>query len=45
LKIGITIYADGRANLSYNDGELFAGHAIVINIDPNGVVENACLWG
>jgi hypothetical protein len=41
----ITIYADGRAELSYSDEDLFAGHAIVININPSGVVENACLWG
>ncbi|MBW4618837.1 MAG: DUF2262 domain-containing protein [Cyanosarcina radialis HA8281-LM2] len=41
----ITIYANGRANLSYDDGDLFGGHAIVINIDPNGSFENVSLFG
>lgn len=42
---GLTVYGDGSAELSYNDGDLFWGHTIVVSLREDGTVEDATIQG
>lgn len=41
----ITLYDDGSAELYYDDDEIFAGHTIVVQLNPNGELEAANIAG
>ena len=43
---GINVYEDWKADLIYNDGHLFGGHAIVLTIGPDGdFIYDPQIWG
>lgn len=42
---GVAIDDDGSASFSYLDGDLFAGHYVVVNSEPNGEFFDAILCG
>lgn len=41
----IGIAADGSAELFYQDGGLFAGHAVLVSLDADGNLDNADIAG
>jgi hypothetical protein len=41
----ISLYADGTAELYYNDGDLFWGHTILVSVDEQGGFEDASIAG
>lgn len=42
---GILFFCNGNAELYYNDGDLFWGHTIVVDINENGKYEDAQIYG
>ena len=38
-------YEDGRAEISYDDGDLFWGHTIFVSVDANGAFQDAGING
>ena len=40
-----SVYADGSAEIDYNDGDLFLGHTITASIDKDGFVLYASING
>ena len=48
LRITMTafsVYADGSAEIDYDDGNLFLGHTISLSLDENGSVQDASVNG
>lgn len=41
----IMFYCEGNAELYYNDGDLFWGHTIVVDINEKGEYESAQIYG
>lgn len=42
---GILIFGEGNAELYYDDGDLFWGHTIVVDVDENGLYQEAQIYG
>lgn len=42
---GMLIFCEGNAELYYDDGDLFWGHTIVVDIDENGLYQDAQIFG
>lgn len=42
---GMLIFCVGNAELYYDDGDLFWGHTIVVDIDENGLYQDAQIFG
>lgn len=42
---GILIFCEGNAELYYDDGDLFWGHTIVVDVDENGLYQEAQIYG
>jgi hypothetical protein len=42
---GILFFCEGNAELYYDDGDLFWGHTIVVDINQNGEYESAQICG
>ncbi|MBS4207224.1 DUF2262 domain-containing protein [Bacillus sp. FJAT-50079] len=42
---GILFFCEGNAELYYNDGDLFWGHTIVVDVNENGEYESAQING
>ena len=42
---GILFFCDGNAELYYNDGDLFWGHTIVVDINENGQYQDSQIYG
>lgn len=42
---GMLIFCEGNAELYYDDGYLFWGHTIVVDIDENGLYQDAQIFG
>gem|GEM_PF-3589668 len=41
----VTFYEEGGAEVYYNDGELFAGHTIIVRVAKDGKLKDALLGG
>ncbi len=41
----VTFYPDGSAELFYDDGDLFAGHMLLVSLDADGTLQDATLAG
>ena len=41
----VIFYPDGSAELFYDDGDLFAGHVILVSLDTYGALQDATLAG
>jgi hypothetical protein len=41
----ITLHADGRAKLFYDDDDLFDGNSIIVELDPSGEFQSAAIAG
>lgn len=41
----IRFFADGKAEVYFDDGDLFWGHCILVSVDENGQVEDAVIAG
>ena len=42
---GVSLADDGGFTLTYSDGEMFGGHAIVVSVGANRVMGDPDLWG
>lgn len=42
---GMLIFCEGNAELYYDDGDFFWGHTIVVDIDENGLYQDAQIFG
>ena len=42
---GILIFGEGNAELYYDDGDLFWGHTIVVDVNENGLYQEAQIYG
>ncbi len=42
---GILFFCEGNAELYYNDGDLFWGHIIVVDVNENGEYESSQIYG
>ena len=42
---GMLIFCEGNAEIYYDDGDLFWGHTIVVDIDENGLYQDAQIFG
>jgi len=45
LLTDIAVYGDGSSEVSYNDGDLFRGHTIIVSVDEEGAVQEAGIQG
>jgi len=41
----VTFYPDGSAELFYDDGDLFAGHTLLVSLDAQGNLQDATIAG
>ena len=41
----VTFYPDGSAEMFYDDGDLFAGHTLLVSLDAQGNLQDATIAG